>query len=163
MPHYETQPLIFSKRVKLPKTKVRVGELEARRAALRDLMDEANARFNAGKLTHGEYTEIYTKYSAKLASIDKKLGRLDSCAPALGKRCCLFCGSEISGDAKHCPNCGGVRLKCPVCQMDIVSGEQYTKCPYCGALSHRDHLLEWIKVKGYCPNCRQRLKEEDLA
>ncbi|WXG42241.1 MAG: zinc ribbon domain-containing protein [Candidatus Freyarchaeum deiterrae] len=76
---------------------------------------------------------------------------------------CLYCGTEIPEDAEFCPHCGEARVRCPVCSKDIVSGDRFVKCPYCGALNHREHLLEWIKVKGYCPNCKRKLKETDIA
>nr|MDO8081270.1 hypothetical protein [Candidatus Freyarchaeota archaeon] len=50
-----------------------------------------------------------------------------------------------------------------MCQLDIASGDQFVKCPQRGTQSHRDHLLELIKIRGLCPNCRQRLKETDIG
>ncbi|WXG39494.1 MAG: hypothetical protein WED07_01445 [Candidatus Freyarchaeum deiterrae] len=50
-----------------------------------------------------------------------------------------------------------------MCSESISSGEAIVKCPRCGVLSHRDHLLEWIKVKGYCPSCKERLSQEDIV
>jgi predicted RNA-binding Zn-ribbon protein involved in translation (DUF1610 family) len=76
---------------------------------------------------------------------------------------CFYCGLEIPRDAEYCPHCGESRVRCSVCLGDIASGDQFVKCPNCGVLSHRNHMLEWIKVKGYCPNCRQKLKEIDTA
>nr|MDO8079461.1 hypothetical protein [Candidatus Freyarchaeota archaeon] len=156
-PEGEALPTAAPKRAKPTKTRRTAENLEAKRVALKDLMQEINARFDAGKLTPDEYREIYTKYSTKLASIDKKLGRLKIITPVLGKWCCLFCGFEIQGNTKFCPNCGGARLKCSVCQTEIVTEEQYVKCPYCGVLSHKDHLFEWIKMRGTCPNCNKKL------
>nr|MDO8082912.1 DUF2341 domain-containing protein [Candidatus Freyarchaeota archaeon] len=163
MPKYGTRSSTVSKRGKPSKTRVPVGDLVARRTALKDLMEEVNARFAAGKLTHEEYVEIYSKYSAKLSSVEKKLRRFTSPIPVLGHWCCMFCGTELTEDKKFCPSCGRARLKCPVCQIDIVLGDPLVKCPNCGTLGHKDHLLEWVKVKGYCPSCKKKLRETDIV
>ena len=42
---------------------------------------------------------------------------------------------------------------CMVCQLPIHITEEILKCPRCITLAHTSHLLEWIKVKGSCPNC----------
>ncbi|WXG42236.1 MAG: zinc ribbon domain-containing protein [Candidatus Freyarchaeum deiterrae] len=76
---------------------------------------------------------------------------------------CLFCGSEIPENAEYCPHCGETRARCSVCNKDIVLGDLHVKCPYCGALSHRNHLPKGKKEKKYCPNCKQILKEKDIA
>ncbi|WXG39522.1 MAG: DUF2341 domain-containing protein [Candidatus Freyarchaeum deiterrae] len=162
-PQSEAQTVTAAKRVKPAKAKRLAQDLESRRAALKDLMAEINTRFEAGKLTPDEYREIYQKYSAKLATVEKKLGVITSPTPDIGQRCCMFCGTEIQGDEKYCPNCGGARLRCPVCQINIVSGDQLVKCPCCGALSHKDHLLEWIKIKGTCPSCEKKLSQLDIV
>jgi hypothetical protein len=76
---------------------------------------------------------------------------------------CLYCGSEIPKNAKVCPSCGAERVKCSVCNLDIITGEFFVKCPHCGALSHRDHLLEWVKIRGTCPNCKKKLSEIEIS
>ncbi|MFB0559831.1 MAG: right-handed parallel beta-helix repeat-containing protein [Candidatus Lokiarchaeia archaeon] len=76
---------------------------------------------------------------------------------------CVYCGCELSENAKFCPLCGKAIAICSVCNRDILSGEVFVECPYCHVPSHRDHLLEWIKVKGYCPNCKERLSRLDIV
>lgn len=49
------------------------------------------------------------------------------------------------------------KIKCSVCNLEIKEDESVIYCPYCQAPAHRDHLYEWIRVRGYCPNCRRRL------
>jgi hypothetical protein len=55
------------------------------------------------------------------------------------------------------------KLKCTVCNLPIKDNEQRLFCPYCGNPSHREHLLEWIKVRGFCPYCRKKLRRKDLV
>lgn len=75
----------------------------------------------------------------------------------LGKAECQHCGSLIPEKANPCPRCGEFREWCAVCKMDIAPGEATTKCPHCNTKIHSDHFIEWIKVKGYCPNCKRDL------
>lgn len=105
------------------------------------------------------YIYLRVKRRKQAATVEEK----HKVIPTPRKPSCLFCGSEIPENSEFCPVCGKARAKCSVCHNDLVSEDQYVKCPYCGALSHREHLLKWIRGKGYCPNCRQRLEEKDIV
>ena len=52
---------------------------------------------------------------------------------------------------------GEIIDQCTVCQLAIYEKEEVLKCPHCGASAHKSHLLEWVKIKGYCPNCSNNL------
>lgn len=54
-------------------------------------------------------------------------------------------------------------LKCMVCNLNLSESEERLFCPYCGNPAHKYHLLEWIKVKEFCPYCRRRLRINDLT
>nr|MDO8082925.1 right-handed parallel beta-helix repeat-containing protein [Candidatus Freyarchaeota archaeon] len=75
---------------------------------------------------------------------------------------CVYCSRELSENANFCPLCGKAIAICSVCNRDILFGEVFVECPYCHVPSHIDHLSEWIKVKGYCPNCKERLTRMDV-
>ena len=75
---------------------------------------------------------------------------------------CVFCGGNFPERLDICPECGAERVKCSVCQLNIVFGHDVVRCPFCCVLSHRYHLLEWIKIRGFCPNCRKRFSENDI-
>jgi hypothetical protein len=47
--------------------------------------------------------------------------------------------------------------RCSVCMSPIKAGESFVRCPYCEIPSHYSHIVEWIKVKPQCPNCRKKL------
>ncbi|MEM2146480.1 MAG: zinc-ribbon domain-containing protein [Candidatus Jordarchaeaceae archaeon] len=79
----------------------------------------------------------------------------------LGSKC-SFCGAEISSRSKFCPRCGVARSRCLICN-ELITARTHAKCPYCGTLYHRDHLLEWVMVKGYCPNCGRSLKVFEIV
>ncbi|MFB0563938.1 MAG: RING finger protein [Candidatus Lokiarchaeia archaeon] len=76
---------------------------------------------------------------------------------------CVFCGGNFPEELDICPECGEERVKCSVCQLKIIFGDNVIRCPHCGVLSHRDHILEWIKIRGFCPNCREILSENEIT
>ena len=47
--------------------------------------------------------------------------------------------------------------KCVVCGLLVREGQQLVYCPKCGNPAHYAHLAEWVKVKGTCPICRNRI------
>ncbi|MBY9001063.1 MAG: E3 ubiquitin protein ligase [Candidatus Heimdallarchaeota archaeon] len=47
--------------------------------------------------------------------------------------------------------------RCSVCMSVIKAGESFVRCPFCETPSHYSHIVEWIKVKPQCPNCRKKL------
>ena len=51
------------------------------------------------------------------------------------------------------------QLRCMVCNLFInPAREEVVHCPYCNQPAHYIHLIEWIKVKGKCPNCKREIK-----
>ncbi|MHA1264714.1 MAG: PCI domain-containing protein [Candidatus Helarchaeota archaeon] len=50
-------------------------------------------------------------------------------------------------------------LRCMVCNLTInPAKEEIVYCPHCNAPAHRSHLIEWIKIKRTCPNCKRSIK-----
>ncbi|MFX1476163.1 MAG: hypothetical protein ACFFCO_11890 [Promethearchaeota archaeon] len=76
---------------------------------------------------------------------------------------CIECGTTILGGKAACPHCGAPQQRCILCKHFIGQEELYSKCPHCGQLAHRSHLLEWIKMKGTCPYCKSRLRQSDIT
>lgn len=52
--------------------------------------------------------------------------------------------------------------KCTVCNLKIKVEDRKVYCPFCGLPAHRDHLLEWLKIKGFCPNCAKPLDIKEV-
>jgi hypothetical protein len=46
---------------------------------------------------------------------------------------------------------------CRVCNLPLYDSEETEECPSCAALMHKTHFLEWLKIKGYCPNCKTHI------
>jgi DNA-directed RNA polymerase subunit RPC12/RpoP len=76
---------------------------------------------------------------------------------------CVKCGFVIPEEAEECPNCGKRRVKCIICGLDIQSGEEYVRCPYCKVYGHKDLYLGYVRANNRCPNCKIELGENNLV
>lgn len=76
---------------------------------------------------------------------------------------CPFCGAGIKENATFCWNCLEEFQKCVVCNLLILDLDALTKTPCCKTYAHRAHLKEWLKIKGTCPNCGEKLKEWEVS
>ncbi len=163
IPERITTPVLPS--TSIPIEELSIDELKAKKIALEELLLKLEGQLESGEISTDNYMRIYTRYRSDLALIDQKLARIEIeeiPIPDFEEHKCLFCGEKMPEGAELCPNCGGEREKCSVCLLDIEYGEDFAKCPECGVFSHSDHLLEWLKIKGFCPNCRTELKPEDV-
>lgn len=52
--------------------------------------------------------------------------------------------------------------RCSVCGFWVYPNEQVVLCPSCHAQGHRAHMFEYLKSKGYCPICNQKLNSHQL-
>ncbi|MFW9922515.1 MAG: hypothetical protein ACFFDW_04405 [Candidatus Thorarchaeota archaeon] len=75
---------------------------------------------------------------------------------------CFNCGEERERNTEVCPNCGIALVTCSVCKLPISFGADTAQCQHCENIAHREHLLEWTKVKGSCPICQNQLKTDDV-
>jgi len=70
---------------------------------------------------------------------------------------CLLCSETLSNALSRCPNCG---QRCEICKRAIHIGEDWTTCSSkhpdaCLQTFHETEYIDWIKVHGKCPYCRQ--------
>lgn len=75
---------------------------------------------------------------------------------------CPHCEATILAEATICPHCGSSRPTCMVCLLPIEFADAVLICPHCEGQAHRVHILEYLKVKGSCPNCQTDLDEFEL-
>jgi rubrerythrin len=52
---------------------------------------------------------------------------------------------------------------CIVCNQPAEEGSKLLQCPACKGVAHRQHILEWLHVKDYCPACRKHLDAQLLV
>jgi hypothetical protein len=67
---------------------------------------------------------------------------------------CIWCGAELAPGDEKCPSCGKKPPKCLICNTELTTEDELEKCPFCGALFHREHYKKWAETKKYCPKCR---------
>ena len=46
---------------------------------------------------------------------------------------------------------------CMVCKIGLKKSDIVVQCPICESFYHKEHLLEWVRVKSNCPVCSQKL------
>ncbi len=49
------------------------------------------------------------------------------------------------------------KTKCSVCGKNIEIFDELTGCPICEAKAHKDHLIDWVRMKHSCPVCKKAL------
>ena len=47
--------------------------------------------------------------------------------------------------------------KCCVCRRPIGTEGEVVQCNNCKSVAHYPHMAEWLKIKGVCPVCKQKL------
>lgn len=105
--------------------------------------------------------ESYKKYPKKIAQRDEKIADLLYDKDVLMKRITSLkklqsIETETETNLiviKYDPD-----LKsCLICKADFTEDDQILACPYCMYGSHKSHIEEWVKVKGNCPNCLEKI------
>jgi len=91
--------------------------------------------------------KITTQESYKKEAVKKTI---------LGRNPCPACGAEIPPELNVCPECGEPLTRCALCKSNVNPADT-AHCPHCASTFHRDHLLEWLKIKGTCPSCGRPL------
>ncbi|MBN1330258.1 MAG: E3 ubiquitin protein ligase [Candidatus Heimdallarchaeota archaeon] len=46
---------------------------------------------------------------------------------------------------------------CIICRIKLDKDDAIWKCPYCIALFHKQHFIDWVTEKGKCPVCRGKI------
>ena len=76
---------------------------------------------------------------------------------------CSTCGEVIKSKAKSCSACDSPRSLCAICQSELSPDDTMVRTPCCQSYAHKEHILNWLSAKGYCPNCLQKISESDLV
>lgn len=76
---------------------------------------------------------------------------------------CPICYNLITRSNTYCPHCGARIEFCSLCNHPIESLLQRTACPHCQKVFHISHLRESVKITGYCPNCKEPLKDDQIS
>ncbi|WP_287587597.1 zinc ribbon domain-containing protein [Candidatus Borrarchaeum sp.] len=169
-PRYEdtTIPSMSSSQI----DRMNYDELLGRREVLEEGLRKIETQLSSGLLSPAAYMDAYTKYRSEWIQINNKLSAAgisegedegEIIPPTTEEVACSSCGAPYSSDAPFCPSCGSEREKCMVCLLPMAPGSEIAKCPHCSGVAHKDHLQEWVKIKGFCPKCKNKLTEYDLV
>lgn len=111
-----------------------------------------------------DLTDYQSSSSPRTSSTsqDRKKTQSASVSQVVQLTMCSECEATIHADVTVCPHCGTPLPICSVCQHSIEFGEPILICPHCNSQAHRAHILEYLKVKGVCPNCQADLDEYEL-
>ncbi len=75
---------------------------------------------------------------------------------------CYWCGYPLKQQGEFCTGCGKRLLRCTVCKLPISFGDEVGKCSLCESIGHFNHLFEWVKTKGFCPHCLQKIPTQAI-
>lgn len=75
---------------------------------------------------------------------------------------CTQCGNSQSVLIRQCTECNEELASCQICKRGFAENETMVKCPHCDNPFHKNHLLEYIKIKGECPVCKEDLKIDQI-
>lgn len=98
----------------------------------------------------GIYYPLEQVFVKQERTIERVLGPIARNEPT-----CIDCGA-ISFKYP-CSECGKGQ-QCSVCKLNLGDGEERIGCPSCDTPAHAKHLQEWVRIKGTCPNCREKVK-----
>jgi len=76
--------------------------------------------------------------------------------------CCLNCGNFLEVTDDSCPACGTPLPVCIVCFTPFKKGDIIVQLPCCSNYAHKEHLLNFYEIKGYCPKCLEPFSLKDL-
>ncbi|MCY3410228.1 MAG: E3 ubiquitin protein ligase [Candidatus Heimdallarchaeota archaeon] len=93
---------------------------------------------------------------------DKKFIRTRGLYKFKEKPKCFECGTLLTNFREPCPECFNPPPECSVCRSKMNSSEKIVICPHCSNPSHDTHIREWLKIKKFCPICRNQINEDAL-
>jgi hypothetical protein len=70
---------------------------------------------------------------------------------------CSSCGASMTFSDENCPSCGSAKPVCVVCLSELKGDEVIVKLTCCSSYAHKEHIDNWVSVKGYCPKCHKEI------
>ncbi len=70
---------------------------------------------------------------------------------------CSSCGALMTFSDENCPSCGSAKPVCVVCLSDLKNDDVIVKLTCCSSYAHKEHIDNWVSVKGHCPKCHKEI------
>jgi uncharacterized membrane protein len=70
---------------------------------------------------------------------------------------CSSCGAIMTLSDENCPSCGSSKPVCVVCLSELNENDTIVKLTCCSSYAHKDHIDNWVLVKGHCPKCLKEI------
>ena len=70
---------------------------------------------------------------------------------------CSSCGAIMTLSDENCPSCGSSKPVCVVCLSELNEDDIIVKLTCCSSYAHKDHIDNWVSVKGHCPKCLKEI------
>ena len=70
---------------------------------------------------------------------------------------CNNCGANMTLLDVNCPSCGSSKPVCVVCLSELNKDDTIVKLTCCSSYAHKDHIDNWVSVKGHCPKCLKEI------
>ncbi|MBK5112401.1 MAG: hypothetical protein KGD59_06775 [Candidatus Heimdallarchaeota archaeon] len=72
---------------------------------------------------------------------------------------CSSCGVNMSLSDESCPSCESPKPVCIVCLSDLKEKDTIVKLTCCSSYAHKEHIDNWVSVKGHCPKCHKEIQD----
>jgi predicted transcriptional regulator len=133
-------------------------ELETRKEKILSIVSKIKKDYQKKELTASEYFQMFQDKNEELMIINQIIEERIS----RKMKKCYYCQEIIDVESSICPYCKKEVPICSVCKRKIYNGSEVLACPNCNAKAHSNHIREWLKSIGSCPNCKKHLLEQDL-
>ena len=72
---------------------------------------------------------------------------------------CVNCGANITLSDENCSSCGSSKPVCVVCLSELKENDTIVKLTCCSSYAHKEHIDNWVLVKGICPKCHKEIQD----
>eukprot|EP00210_Caulerpa_lentillifera_P007232 g6919.t1 len=100
-------------------------------------------------LSYDEMYDLFGGNPAPPGLTQAEAKSLESSVFYLVDKCCCYEGDQKSDG-----------MTCPICLEPYVKGDKLMMLPNCNHCYHAKCVLQWLRLRGDCPICRRRIKDE---
>ena len=107
----------------------------------------------------GETTEDINEELKELQELEESEAKMVAETESDKIFSCSNCGALMTFSDKNCPSCGSAKPVCVVCLSDLNENDVIVKLTCCSSYAHKEHIDNWVSVKGHCPKCHKEIQD----